>query len=235
MQDLLGHIYNPQVEPSNTMASNSNTHACACLCWHMHFHVKNWPDGRDFEKQNSWASSHTKFHSSDSEAQPKPAPISITAQLVQPMFIHSPARTLAKSNAQFEHSMPLNTDFGFLCLPFFLFVSRKHIQKSKRIFIPNKHINITNKSTTNPYPKKKGWAWNNETAIYLQKRRFPTTIGAKKHPQLSGRNPNRTFFKNRRELAKAGRDRVVEVLPFNGIILSDNAAPNRERHGPVKT
>lgn len=33
-------------------------------------------------------------------------------------------------------------------------------------------------------------------------------------------------------MAQAGGDRVVEALPFNGIILSDNAAPNRERNRP---
>lgn len=74
-----------------------------------------------------------------------------------------------------------------------------------------------------------------KNVTYLQKRRFTTAIGAKKHPQLSRRNPNGTVFKNWSVLTQMGGDGVVEVLPFNGIILSGNAATNRERNGPEKS
>lgn len=54
---------------------------------------------------------------------------------------------------------------------------------------------------------------------YIQKGRFATTVGTKKHPQLSRRNPKRTVFKNRQELSLLRRNWVIQVLYFNGEIL----------------
>jgi hypothetical protein len=56
--------------------------------------------------------------------------------------------------------------------------------------------------------------------VYLQEGRFSATVGTKKHPELSRRNPKRAVLENRHHFLLPRRDREIQIPTLDGNILS---------------
>ena len=69
--------------------------------------------------------------------------------------------------------------------------------------------------------------------MYLQEGRFSTTVGSKKHPELSRRNSKRTVPKNRHYFSLPRRDREIHIPTVNGNVVGNISPVNAESNIPI--
>lgn len=68
---------------------------------------------------------------------------------------------------------------------------------------------------------------------YLQEGRFSATVGSKKHPELSRRNPKRAVPKNRHIISLPRSDGEIQIPTLDGQILSSAGPEITESSIPI--
>lgn len=70
--------------------------------------------------------------------------------------------------------------------------------------------------------------------MYLQEGRFSATVGSKKHPELSGRNPKRAVPKNRHIISLPRSNGEIQIPSLDGEILSSASPDITESSIPIR-